>query len=187
VIDDLPCMDNSPTRRGRPTVHAAFGESTAVLTGFALVALAARTVVTGPMPAEIRARMLKFQLDLLGTLDCGELIAGQALDLDLAGRNREALRARMSELKTVPLFVLAIRAGCVSATPTHGEEALLDRFARHFGIAFQLADDIDDGESATADEFLQHVFLARESLQPFGERACELHESLDALCARARV
>jgi geranylgeranyl pyrophosphate synthase len=152
IVDDLPCMDDSATRRGRPSVHVQFGEANAILAAFAMVALAARCVLDPALPAGSAARLAKFQTRLLGVLDPGSLIHGQALDLQSAAPSRSTL---ITELKTVPLFELAVEAGGVSS-PDYGRlEAGLRAFGRQFGLAYQTVDDyldydLDDFEIAAA-------------------------------------
>ena len=84
VVDDLPCMDDSAERRRKPAVHARYGESTALLAAFGLVALSARSVVDCSAGRDDLGRLLKFQIQLLRSLDCSGLLAGQALDLQAA-------------------------------------------------------------------------------------------------------
>jgi farnesyl diphosphate synthase len=183
IVDDLPSMDDEGLRRGRPATHVEFGEATALLSAFALVALAARVVVERGCPEEFRCRQLAFQLQLLRTLDCAGLIAGQSLDLSLAGDVRESNRIQLHELKTVPLFDLAVAAGCVYSR--REMPAGLDRFGREFGIAFQIADDWLDGEVSDPDVLLAQFASARACLAPFGRDAEPLHELIDYLDARA--
>ena len=182
IVDDLPCMDNDSVRRNRASVHIEFGEATAVLSAFALVSLAARSV----------ADLACFQMKLLATLDCNSLIGGQALDLELSGEFRERERRRVTDLKTVPLFQLAVEAGLANAPSTTSErEALLD-FGAQFGIAYQMTDDYLDGEAADFDRVAAQIDCARDSLQPLGRPAghlesrpaCHLEDMLDYLNAK---
>ncbi len=146
IVDDLPCMDNSPLRRGQPSTHIAFGESVAVLAAFAMVALAARSLVEGDLDEGDTLRLLRFQKRLLRTLDCSSLIGGQAMDLQLSGEVRLRELPAISELKTVPLFQLAFHAGAIFAAISQEAEATLDALGREFGMAYQMADDFLDGE-----------------------------------------
>ena len=77
IVDDLPCMDDSPMRRAAPSVHVKFGEATAILAAFGLVALAARKLVEVDCPPLYRERVIEFQIQLLRSLDCSGLIAGR--------------------------------------------------------------------------------------------------------------
>ena len=157
IVDDLPCMDNDAMRRGRPATHVEFGEAPALLAAFGLVALAARSVVHLP----------KFQKRLLGVLDCNSLIAGQVHDL--------------TDLKTVPLFEIAVQAGGSASLRFADHEHTLMRFAREFGLAFQLVDDYLDGELADANRALDQINSARSVAALLGDRAHELIELTDYL------
>jgi len=187
IIDDLPCMDDSATRRDAPSVHIRFGEATAILAAFGLVALAARSLVECPSATtEDRSRLAQFQLQLLRALDCSALIAGQALDLRLIGDLREQQRTRVTELKTVPLFQLAVQAGTLCSNLSHAEAAALRSFGLAFGTAFQTADDYLDGECADVALLEEQLTNARECLSIFGDSATELEGLLSYLHARAQ-
>lgn len=184
IIDDLPCMDDEQERRGRMTVHVAFGEATAVLAAFGLVALAARSVVEDVAPGDL-GRALDFQRRLLEVLDCGGLIAGQAMDLQLVGASRDAQRDRLTELKTVPLFQLAVEAGLAFGDATPDEERELIRFGRNFGLAYQMMDDLLDGEESSPDRMVEQSERVLECLRPFGGDAYPLEELIHYLHAKA--
>lgn len=144
IVDDLPSMDNARFRRGGLAAHVAFGESTAILAAFGLVALAARAVLEQAVPAEYRDAQRRFACELLRMLDCSALIAGQAMDLELTGERRDRERERINELKTTPLFELAVEAGL--AYGRRQNDGSFRQFGRAFGNAFQLADDYLDGD-----------------------------------------
>ncbi len=183
IIDDLPCMDNEQIRRGRPTVHRQFGEATAILAAFSMVALAARIVMEVPSSELECLRLRQFQLQLLRTLDVASLVGGQCMDLALAGEEREALRAQVNDLKTVPLFQLAVEAGCVSHRAPMPLE--LEKFGRLFGVAFQLTDDFLDGEFCDRKVLDQTYEHCRACLLPFGEHAEPLLYLVETLEKRA--
>lgn len=181
MVDDLPCMDDSCMRRNQPAAHVKFGEATAVLASFGLVALAARTVIDHDFSIQHRERLLTFQVQLLRTLDCTSLIAGQALDLQLA-RDRMSFRDfDISELKTVPLFSLAVTAGSLFAELDRNEQALLNCFGREFGLAFQMADDLLDGEAGNRELLDEKLSTLRAVIAPFGQSARDLEEMVDYL------
>lgn len=171
VVDDLPCMDDSPMRRGRPSVHAQFGEATAVLAAFSMVALAARCVMDPVAANGSAARLSKFQWNLLACLDAGSLIHGQALDLDAAAPAQPAL---IAELKTVPLFELAVEAGGVSSPEYDRREDEFRRFARQFGRAFQAVDDFLDGDLEDARAAVAEVERAAILAAALGSELTEL-------------
>ncbi len=183
IVDDLPCMDNDLMRRGRPSLHIQFGEPTALLAAFSMVALAARMVVEIPATDREHARLRRFQLALLRTLDCASLVGGQSLDLALEGDRRNEMRETVNDLKTVPLFQLAVEAGCVSH-PFGVPDDLAD-FGRHFGLAFQLTDDYLDGEILNRDILDAQYAQCRSCLQAYGEHADSLFELVQYLAHRA--
>lgn len=182
IVDDLPCMDDDSERRGRPAVHVAFGESTALLAAFALVALAARTVLDQDCPPGYRPRQRKFQIALLRTLDRSGLIAGQMMDLSLSGLSREHNRVAMHSLKTVPLFELAVEAGIAYA---EAAPAGLMEFGRNFGLAFQYVDDFRDGELLDPSLLQNALDTARDRARVHGPAARPLENLIDYLHDRA--
>lgn len=171
IVDDLPCMDNDAVRRNRASVHVEFGEATAVLAAFALVALAARSVAAWP----------EFQIQLLSTLDCSQLIQGQSLDLALTGRSRDLQRPLVTDLKTVPLFKLAIRAGLLSSRASRDQQEALFSFGHELGAAYQILDDYLDGEIADSASVDRQFSRARSCLNLFGSLAYPLEGILDYL------
>jgi geranylgeranyl diphosphate synthase type II len=142
VHDDLPCFDDSPTRRGRPTVHAAFGEPLAVLAGDTLIVLAFETIARKAARApDILPGLLLLMARAAGT-PFG-IAAGQAWEceprIDLAHYHRA---------KTGALFVAAAAAGAVAA----GREAgAWHGFGECLGQAYQVADDIRDAAGSAED------------------------------------
>ncbi len=189
IVDDLPCMDNELMRRGKATTHIEFGEATATLAAFSLVAMAARLAVEAPANERECLQLRRFQLSLLRTLDVGSLVGGQMLDLELSGGERERQRQMMNDLKTVPLFQLAVEAGCVSLPG--GVPADLGEFGRQFGLAFQLTDDYLDGEIAENDTdketLYQQYDRCREALAPYGANAEPTLELVEYLESRVRA
>ena len=185
IVDDLPCMDDSPFRRDRASAHIKFGESTAILAAFGLVALAARSVLeASSCPADDRERVIAFQLALLRALDCCGLIAGQALDLENTALNSQRGDLSVSDLKTVPLFTLAVHAG--SLVPVHdpNSRAVLSGFGREFGLAFQMSDDLLDGDEHDLEPFHEKLSLLRALVAHFGPAARDLEVLIDYLNER---
>lgn len=184
IVDDLPCMDNEQMRRGRPSAHVAFGEPTALLAAFGLVAMAARSILEQPALERYCATQRRLASAVLKTLDCASLIGGQSLDLELTGARRDSKRAQMNELKTTPLFLLAVEAGTAYAeAPSY---PLLRRFGREFGNAFQLTDDYLDGELADRAVLDRQFEAARGWIEPFGAPAQPLSELIDYLNVRSQ-
>lgn len=177
IVDDLPCMDNDSMRRNRPTVHVQFGEATAVLAAFALVALAARHV----------ADLGHFQVTLLKSLDCDSLIGGQSLDLELAGKVSDLQREYVTSLKTVPLFMLSAEAAIVSASVPALERMTLQAFGREFGVAYQMVDDYLDGEVDSPAPVIKQFERTRSYLLLFGGQARHLDDLLEYLNAKIQI
>ena len=181
IVDDLPCMDDSPFRRDRASVHIEFGESTAVLAAFGLVALAARSVLEPHCGFAERERMISFQLALLRRLDCSGLIAGQAMDLASAAMNGNRGDLSISDLKTVPLFTLAVEAGSLVEIRDANSRAVLSGFGREFGRAFQMGDDLLDGEEENHEPFQEKLGLLRALVAHFGPASRDIESLIDYL------
>ncbi|HEU5019808.1 MAG TPA: farnesyl diphosphate synthase [Pseudolabrys sp.] len=155
VHDDLPAMDDDDLRRGRPTVHKAFDDATAILAGDALLTLAfdvcARAEVH-PDPAVRNAVVL----ELARAAGLGGMAGGQMLDLAAEGRfaqkraQTEPEILTLQAMKTGALLRFACRAGAILGCAGNDALARLDRFGEVIGKAFQIADDLLDVESDTA-------------------------------------
>jgi geranylgeranyl pyrophosphate synthase len=184
IVDDLPCMDNEQERRGRPAVHIAYGEANALLAAFGLVALAARHVVDGEVEDADQYRLRRFQIALLNVMDVAGLIGGQSLDLALNGSVSHRHRLRVIELKTVPLFELAVRAGFALASISVETEARLISFGRAYGLAFQLTDDHVDGDLPDVTLLEEQLASVRMSLRPLDGNCHGLEELVDLLHAK---
>ena len=148
VHDDLPAMDDDALRRGRPTVHVAFDEATAILAG---ESLAFETLAAAPQPPEPRIAMLT---ELARAAGVAGMCGGQALDIDAtgAGTDHDALAGleRMHALKTGALLRAAVRLGALAAGAQAATRAALDRYADALGLAFQIRDDLLDVEATSA-------------------------------------
>ena len=151
VHDDLPSMDDDALRRGKPTVHVAFGEANAILAGDALQALAFELLAGAPLHADRCVAMIR---ELAVAAGASGMCGGQALDLDATGRagsiDLHGLR-RMHAAKTGALLRAAVRLGAITAGVDPVTQLQLDRFADALGLAFQIRDDLLDveGDSAT--------------------------------------
>ena len=149
VHDDLPAMDDDALRRGKPTVHVAFDEATAILAGDALQSLAFELLATAPLPAESRVAMLQ---ELAVAAGARGMCGGQALDIEATGREIDiAALQRLHALKTGALLRASVRLGAIAASVDASTGLQLDIFADALGLAFQIRDDLLDieGDSAT--------------------------------------
>ncbi len=154
VHDDLPAMDNDDMRRGRPTVHRAYDEWTAILAGDALLTLAFDILArpeTHPDP-QVRAELV---LELARASGAGGMVGGQAIDLeaDKLGQPRDPTLAhirRLQAMKTGALIGFAARAGAILARANGRERWALSAYGDHVGFAFQIADDLLDAEGDAA-------------------------------------
>jgi farnesyl diphosphate synthase len=151
--DDLPAMDNSDLRRGRPTVHKAFDEATAVLAGDALLTIAFDIVTRDEVHADADIRV-QLSRALARAAGIGGMAGGQMLDLEGEGRfgqHGPVDVARLQQMKTGALLRFACIAGAILGRATPAQYKALDVYGRALGEAFQIADDLLDVEGdATA-------------------------------------
>ncbi len=150
VHDDLPCMDNSPLRRGKPSAHAKYGETMALLAGDALLNRAFEIMLLAenvePRTALRAAAQLADNAGVYG------MIGGQVLDLNSEGKqiDLDTLK-RLQEGKTAALLVAACRMGAILGGGTDEQIECAGRYGYYLGLAFQVVDDILD-VTATAEE-----------------------------------
>jgi farnesyl diphosphate synthase len=211
VHDDMPCMDDDALRRGKPTVHVAYDEATALLVGDALQAQAFEVLAGAQDMAPARlVKMLRLLAEAAGSSGmCG----GQAIDLDSVGLSLtlEQLE-RMHQLKTGAMLRVSVLLGalCGKDLAPHELEALA-AYSRAIGLAFQVVDDVLDatedsatlgktaGKDAAANKPTYVSILglepskalaeqlrrqAHEALAPFGEQALRLRELADLIVQR---
>ena len=142
IHDDLPCMDNDDMRRGKPSCHKAFGESTAMLAGDVLLTEAFEAVAGAPAPASVcvcAAQALGAGAGSRG------MVYGQELDLKY-----EALAATEEQLrlihrhKTGALINAAIQMGGAAAQADEAQRKALEAYAYGIGLVFQIVDDVLD-------------------------------------------
>lgn len=143
IHDDLPCMDNDDFRRGKPSCHKEFGESTALLAGDALLTLAFETAAGAPLLTDPQRVEAVCTLSNAGGV-CG-MIGGQVIDLACEGNTvDEATLDTLCTLKTGALLRAAARLGCLAGKADKKMYDAADRYAAAMGLAFQITDDILD-------------------------------------------
>ena len=156
VHDDLPAMDDDDLRRGRPTVHKAFDQATAILAGDALLTIAFDIVARAEVHPDANVRIALVS-ELARAAGLGGMAGGQMLDLAAEGRFEakraltESEIATLQAMKTGALIAFACRAGAILGKADAQARAYIDRFGAAIGQAFQIADDLLDveGDAAT--------------------------------------
>ena len=150
IHDDLPCMDDDDLRRGKPTVHRAFDESTAILAGDSLYALAFEILADEATHEDpfVRAELIA---ELAKASGPAGMAGGQMMDLE-AGNGELDLTGvtRLQQLKTGALIGWCLEAAAIMGrVPAEGRIGLRG-YARDLGLAFQIADDLLDVEGEEA-------------------------------------
>lgn len=144
VHDDLPAMDDDNLRRGKPTVHVAFGEATAILAGDALLTLAFELLAEAAVEPATALQMIKTLAHASGMQG---MAAGQSIDLAVVGQTLTLDRLRtMHAAKTGALIHASVSLGAMAAGADAATTKALGEFAAALGLAFQIRDDILDIE-----------------------------------------
>ncbi|MEP7009504.1 MAG: polyprenyl synthetase family protein [Acidobacteriota bacterium] len=203
ILDDLPAMDDAALRRGRPTVHRAFGEAVALLAALALLnrayALVAEAAHHLPGKRYTSEDMIHHLAAAIGSAG---LIGGQALDLSSQPEELDLERLEfIHSHKTGALFMAAGELGAMAADAKRNELELIARYAKNLGLAFQISDDLldvlstaeeagkDVGQDAGKVTFVKRLGVAGAqtleaellgfavaSLEPLGKKAEPLRE-----------
>lgn len=171
IADDLPCMDNDDERRGRPTVHKAFDEATALLASYALIPAAYSHL-------RLNAKKLKEQgcdpkeidiaYNIIGditdkNIGCSGVLGGQYDDMFFSNRGQEHVQSIMIK-KTGSLFEIACISGWLFGGGDPQFAPIITSFSNNFGLLFQIKDDFSDLQKDSQQIGLNYALL-------FGEKA----------------
>ena len=215
VHDDLPAMDDSHMRRGQVTLHKMFDEATAILVGDGLLTLAFE-ILADPETCSDPAVRCSLIENISKAIGFNGMVAGQMLDLQAEGPGSRMSVSSVSEiyaLKTGKLIQAAVDMGAIMGGATREERALLSRYAKDIGLAFQLVDDVLDiaekqvvmgkvqgqdrdkhkatfaalcGVKGALSHAKKLCLRAKESLKIFGDRAHVLKDLADFIYERDR-
>lgn len=192
VHDDLPAMDDDTERRGKPTVHVAFDEPTAILAGDALLTLAFESLAT-PAQGVDPERQLEAARELAVLCGHAGLVGGQSLDIAQADQRIESLAEleRIHRGKTAALFRVSAAIGGHLGGADADVQTSLALYGEELGLAFQHADDRLDEEhqhlaAETGARLTALLASARERVRPLGAVGDPLMGLVDLVEAYAR-
>ncbi|WPX96031.1 polyprenyl synthetase family protein [Candidatus Bandiella euplotis] len=175
IHDDLPAMDNDDYRRGKLSCHKKYGEAIAILAGDALLTLAFQLLVDTNVEPQIKLKLIKDTTELIGYKG---IIAGQVLDLLAKKQKLDADELKkMRILKTSNLFMASCRYSATINNANAAELNALDNYAKSLGLAYQIKDDIEDGDELQSNFMLNDI--VNESLNYldiFGKKAKVLRD-----------
>lgn len=211
IHDDLPCMDDDDMRRGRPTVHRAYDEATAVLAGDALQAVAFE-ILAHPdthQRGSVRSRLVERLARASGPYG---MVGGQMIDIRAETEQFDiSVVTRMHRMKTGALINYAIEIGTILREVEDHIRRALEGFAHDLGLAYQITDDLLDatgnqaemgkaagkdagqgkatfvtilGVDGARDRSRHLAAQAKDHLEPFGARADVLREAVDFILDR---
>ena len=180
IHDDMPCMDDDDTRRGKPSTHKKYGESLALLSGDAMMVKAFEVTVKNNMiSVEQNAKAIEILANSTG--DCG-MLAGQTMDIKAASEKLDFdTLVRLHKLKTGKLISASAKLGCLAAGIDENDERCVSaiKYAENVGLAFQIIDDILDYNEGKRE---LNSFLSFMSVEEATKYALDLTESgIDAI------
>ncbi|WP_409361182.1 polyprenyl synthetase family protein [Bartonella heixiaziensis] len=150
IHDDLPSMDNDTLRRGKPTVHIAFDEATAILAGNALLTFAFEIIAHKALALSFETRINLIKA-LAQSAGLGGMLGGQMLDLEAEKKPQECSSSivTLQRMKTAALISFACQAGAIIGNAPKTLTQNLADFGTNIGLAFQLTDDLLDVTAST--------------------------------------
>lgn len=173
IHDDLPLMDNDDMRRGRPTNHKVYGEAMALLAGDGLLTAAFSVLAQSSSPNAIQAVHL-----LSEAAGPRGMVGGQVLDIDSKTPDLELLE-EIHKCKTGALIRVSVEAAAVLCGATPEQQSALAEYGANLGLAFQLADDIQDFNPEKPEKISFCTLLGAEKTR---ERLVQVsEEALEAL------
>ncbi len=194
IHDDLPCMDNADTRRGKPSCHRAFDESIAVLTGDALLTEAFR-IMTDPSlySKSIRKNLLKAANLISKATGMRGMVEGQVLDIAITKSKRVKINylKKVNLKKTAMLISASAASGAILVSGRESVVKAIQEYGINLGMAFQLMDDLNDierdepsipaiyGDKVAKKELLEYIKNSRNSLRALGRKAGILNGIID--------
>ncbi len=215
IHDDLPAMDDDDLRRGKPTNHKVYGEAMAILAGDGLLTEAFFLLSNYGLNDLIDpAKLIEIIRVISDAAGCRGMVGGQTIDMESEGKDIEpSLLEMMHACKTGALITASVESGAIAAGADEDSRKALVQYGRHFGLAFQITDDVLDvtgsseemGKPAGSDEARNkstfpalyglektkemasfHVSRAVESLERFDDRATPLRELVKYLLKRRK-
>jgi farnesyl diphosphate synthase len=151
IHDDLPAMDNSDLRRGRPTCHKQFDEATAVLSGDGLLTAAFGVLADADTHGDPAVRC-ELVAELAAAAGAAGMVGGQMIDLIAEHRSLDiGAITRLQRMKTGALIAFACEAGAILAKAPNEARIAVRGYAHDLGLAFQIADDLLDVEGSAAE------------------------------------
>jgi len=151
IHDDLPAMDNSDLRRGRPTCHKQFDDATAILAGDGLLTTAFEVLADSDTHGDPAVRC-ELVAALAGAAGAAGMVGGQMIDLIAEHQTLDiGAITRLQRMKTGALIAFACEAGAILAKAPHELRTALRGYAHDLGLAYQIADDLLDVEGSAAE------------------------------------
>ena len=183
IHDDLPAMDNDNLRRGKPTCHKKFDEGIAILAGDAFLNLAFGILSGRKLERAREATGL-----ISGAIGTCGMIGGQALDLK---RGRRPASRKIDNMKTASLMAVSCEVGALAAGARSKDVKMMSEFGKNLGLAFQIADDIEDSEadrrllSKMRKEAMSFISKGKKCIESLDEKAGTLRYIADSVSEKA--